>query len=117
MATDKELGTRIKHARQRRFWRQTDLAHALRVNVKTVGNWERGGTIPRNRIPVIEDTLGIKLTEGSGSNGIPWYNPDDPIERGIAEDPLLPEPDKRAFIAQLRARRERYAPQAQEPPA
>ena len=115
MATDRELGTRIRHARQRRFWRQTDLARALRVNVKTVGNWERGGTIPRNRIPVIEDTLGIKLTEESG-NGVPWYNPEDPIERGIAEDPLLPGPDKREFIAQLRARRMKH-PQAQEPPA
>jgi transcriptional regulator with XRE-family HTH domain len=116
VATDKELGTRIRRARERRHWYQADLARAIGVNVKTVGNWERGQTIPRSRIGAIEDTLGIKISEESG-NGVPWYDQDDPIERAYAEDPSLPEADKRMFVAQLRARRERYAPQAQEPPA
>jgi transcriptional regulator with XRE-family HTH domain len=116
VATDKERGTRIKHARQLRFWRQIDLARALRVNVKTVGNWERGETIPRNRIPVIEATLGIKLTE-EPPNGVPWYDADDPVESALAEDPRLPEPVRRRFVADLRAQRMQHVPRAHEPPA
>jgi transcriptional regulator with XRE-family HTH domain len=115
MATGTELGTTIKRARERLHWRQIDLARAIGVDVKTVGNWERGQTIPRNRIGAIEETLSVSLT---GDPAAPWYNPDDPIERGIAEDPRLPEDRKRDLIAQLRAARMKHAPpQAQEPPA
>jgi transcriptional regulator with XRE-family HTH domain len=122
MAAGTELGTRIKRARERRHWRQADLARAIGVNVKTVGNWERGHTIPRNRIGAIEATLGISLTEDEAAEAS-WYDPDDPIERGIAEDPRLPEPVRRDFVAQLRAKRlehvprAEHAPRAHEPPA
>jgi transcriptional regulator with XRE-family HTH domain len=113
VATDRELGTRIKRARERLHWRQVDLARAVSVNVKTVGNWERGHSVPRNRLGAIETTLGITLTEdGPGDD---WYDKDDPIERGIAE--ALPAPDARKFIAQLRAARMEHVPRAHEPPA
>jgi transcriptional regulator with XRE-family HTH domain len=115
MATDPELGTRIKRARERLHWRQIDLARAVSVNVKTVGNWERGHSIPRNRIGAIEKTLSISLTDDERNAS--WYDPDDPIERGIAEDPRLPEPVRRDFIAQLRAKRLEHVPRAHEPPA
>ena len=121
MATD-PLGLRIRRARERRRWTQKQLAEAMpaspqgrRPGVRSIGRWERGEAVPRNAIGALEVTLGISLSESG--NGELWYNPEDPIERGIAEDPLLPQADKRAFIAQLRARREQYAPQAQEPPA
>jgi transcriptional regulator with XRE-family HTH domain len=115
MAAGTELGTRIKRARERRHWRQADLARAIGVNVKTVGNWERGQTIPRTRIGAIEATLSISLADDAPSES--WYDPDDPIERGIAEDPRLPEPARRDFVAQLRARRLEHIPRAHEPPA
>lgn len=114
MATGSELGTRIKRARERRHWRQADLARAIGVNVKTVGNWERGQTIPRNRIGAIEATLSISLASDPADRD-DWYDENDPIERGIAE--TLPAPDARKFIAQLRAARMEHVPRAHEPPA
>lgn len=117
MAAGTELGTRIKRARERRHWRQADLAKALSVDVKTVGNWERGQTIPRNRIGAIEATLGISLAAENGNGQAPWYDPDDPIERGIAEEPRLPEPRKRKLVADLRAAREEHVPRPQDRPA
>ncbi len=113
MATDRELGTRIKRARERLRWRQIDLAKALSVDVKTVGNWERGQTIPRNRIGAIEETLGVEITESGPEDEV--YT--DPVELAIWEDPRLPRDERRAFIAQLRARRMENVPRAHEPPA
>jgi ribosome-binding protein aMBF1 (putative translation factor) len=116
MATGTELGTRIKRARERRHWRQADLARAIRVDVKTVGNWERGQTIPRNRIGAIEETLGISLTEDRDDRD-DWYDENDPVESALAEDPRLPRSEKLALIAQLRARRLEHLPRVHEPPA
>lgn len=111
MAAGTELGTRIKRARERRHWRQIDLAKALGVDVKTVGNWERGHTIPRNRIGAIEETLGLDISGAEPEAEV--YT--DPVERAIWELDLSREA-RLDFIAQLRARRMKHS-QQQEPPA
>jgi transcriptional regulator with XRE-family HTH domain len=109
---DAPIGKRIRLRRQALKWTQQQLADKLHVNRATVSAWERGKQLPERNEGAIEAALGISLAE----NGTPWYDSEDPVERGIAEDPSLSGPDKRAFVAQLRARRMKH-PQAQEPPA
>lgn len=59
MATD--IGTRIKRARERKRWTQRQLAEALKVDRKTIDNWENGRTSPRSSIGAIEEVLGMRL--------------------------------------------------------
>jgi transcriptional regulator with XRE-family HTH domain len=61
MATDPALGTRIKRARERRRWTQQQLAAALKVDRKTIDNWENGRAYPRSSIGAIEEVLGLSL--------------------------------------------------------
>lgn len=53
-----ELGRRIKAARERKRWTQADLGREVGVGLKTVGNWERGATVPRNRMGRLVELLG-----------------------------------------------------------
>jgi transcriptional regulator with XRE-family HTH domain len=112
MAAGTELGTRIKRARERRHWRQADLARALGVDVKTVGNWERGQTIPRNRIGAIEETLGVEISGGEPEDEV--YT--DPVLRAIWELDA-PRAIRLDFIAQLKSARRMEHSQAKDPPA
>jgi transcriptional regulator with XRE-family HTH domain len=59
MATD--IGTRIKRARERMRWSQQRLADALKVDRKTIDNWENGRTRPRSSVGAIEAVLGVRL--------------------------------------------------------
>lgn len=43
---------------------QEELAGLLGVSARTVSNWERSSTVPRNRIGALSDVLGV-LTDGS----------------------------------------------------
>lgn len=69
-----ELGRRIKAARERMEWTQQQLGEAVGVGLKTVGNWERGATVPRNRLGKLEEVLGpginpaneVKVSRGAG---------------------------------------------------
>ena len=61
MAT--EIGTKIKRARELRRWTQKQLADALKVDRKTVDNWENGRTLPRSSIGALEDVLGMRLDD------------------------------------------------------
>lgn len=110
---DVPVGRRIRLRRQALKWSQQELADKLGVNRATVSAWERGKHLPERNEGAIENVLDISLTQDATS----WYDPDDPIERGIAEDPRLPEPVRRDFIAQLRAQRLQHVPRAHEPPA
>lgn len=56
-----ELGRRIRAARERQRWTQRKLADALNVSARSVTNWERGLTVPMNRVGAIEAVLGIDL--------------------------------------------------------
>jgi len=64
MAT--EIGTKIKRARERKRWSQQRLADALKVDRKTIDNWENGRTRPRSSVGAIEEVLGVSLdSDGS----------------------------------------------------
>lgn len=52
-------GDQIRTARERRRMTQQELADELGVSLRTVSNWERGDSIPRNRAGAIEEFLGI----------------------------------------------------------
>lgn len=108
-----DLGMRIRRARERKRWSQRQLADAVSAGTRTVGRWERGEAVPRNRIGTLEQVLGIRLSEGGDEEE--RYT--DPAEVAIWEIPALPASEKRVFIAQLRAKRREHAPRAHEPPA
>ncbi len=50
----------IKAARERRQITQADLAKELGVSMRTVGNWERGDSVPRSRMGALVDALGLE---------------------------------------------------------
>ena len=62
MLTASELGTRIRRARERKRWTQQQLADALGVSVRAIGNWERDEAVPRNTIGALEELLAVDLT-------------------------------------------------------
>lgn len=55
------LHDRIRRARERAGLTQQQLATEVGVGVRTIGNWERGESVPRNRLAKIEDVLGVSL--------------------------------------------------------
>lgn len=52
-------GDEIREARERLRITQADLAKRLGVSMRTVGSWERGESIPRNRLGAIRELLGL----------------------------------------------------------
>lgn len=52
-------GERLRQARERAELTQEQLAAALNVGARTVGNWERGATMPRNAMARIIDFFGL----------------------------------------------------------
>lgn len=61
MSGDPELGARIQRERKRRHLSQQELADALGVTVKSVGNWEGGKHHPRHALGDIEALFGVDL--------------------------------------------------------
>lgn len=53
-----ELGKRVKRARERAGLTQRQLAEAVGVDRKTVGNWEAGLSSPRSSLGRLEAVLG-----------------------------------------------------------
>jgi transcriptional regulator with XRE-family HTH domain len=51
------LGPRIRRARERAKLTQRDLAEAVGVDRKTIGNWESGASSPRSRLGRLEAVL------------------------------------------------------------
>ncbi len=95
MATEPAIGTRIKRARERLRWSQQRLADELKVNRKTVDNWENGRTEPKSSIGALEEVLGVSLS------GQPETRPAIPksLLREIENtDGLTPE-ERQAVIA------------------
>ena len=77
MATDHPpIGDRIRRARNLRQPRltQVQLAALIGVDRKTVDNWENDRTYPGQRIPLLEQVLGVSLTHPEPS---PGPEPDD----------------------------------------
>lgn len=48
-------GEQIRAGRERRGWTQAQLAQRVGVGQRTVGNWERGETVPMNRMAALRD--------------------------------------------------------------
>lgn len=48
-------GPEIKAARERAKMTQQQLAKQIGVGLRTVGNWERGETVPKNRMAALEE--------------------------------------------------------------
>lgn len=57
------LGKAIARARQRKGWKQTELAELLGVHETTVVAWETGRHYPKRNLGAIEEALGISLAE------------------------------------------------------
>ena len=99
----RELGTRIKRARERHGWSQQQLADAVGKGVRSVGRWERGETVPKSAIGALEHVLGEDFT----SNGTRLVQPDmaDPAEALLWRMTRYDEAERRDFLVDLRARR------------
>jgi DNA-binding transcriptional regulator YiaG len=52
-------GFEFKAARERAHLTQQDVAEKVGVSLRTVGNWERGESIPRSRMAALVDVLGL----------------------------------------------------------
>lgn len=62
-------GSQIRDARERAGMTQAELGHAVGVTLRTIGNWERGESVPRNREAKLREVLAATL--GNGSGGVP----------------------------------------------
>lgn len=51
-------GVEIREARERMGMTQEQLAQQIGVHLRTVGNWERGQTVPKNRMARLRRVLG-----------------------------------------------------------
>ena len=104
MASDpRSLGARIRSARQRRHLTQPQLAEAMEVSVRAVGDWENNRTRPKNRLGALEAFFGVNLTEPDNAD---VYT--DTAERAIWDDESIPESERRAVIEEIRELRSRY---------
>lgn len=59
-------GDEIREARERAGLTQEQLAQRLGVTLRTVGNWERGATVPRNRLARLRDVFPGQQQEEPG---------------------------------------------------
>ena len=62
-ATPQSLGMRIRRARKRARLSQEDLARAIGVSVRAIGDWENDRRKPRNSLGALEQVLGVSLDE------------------------------------------------------
>lgn len=80
----------IQRARQQARMTQQELAEAVGVSLRTITSWERGSTLPLNRIPVLEQILGVTLTEPPSVAG---------TLQGVSDRELLEEVARRMAAA------------------
>jgi transcriptional regulator with XRE-family HTH domain len=100
------LGLRIRRARERKRWTQAQLAEAVGVSARAVGDWERDVKRPLNSIGAIEHVLGVDLT----SDGEP--DPQELEIRELAARLGLTPAEQDGWVEQYRRRRP--APDARE---
>lgn len=75
---------------------QGELGQAVGVSLRTVGNWERGESVPLNRVGALEDVLGVSLRPAASA-------PRSRAEQAILDsDEYTPE-QKEALLAMIRA--------------
>lgn len=54
-------GEQIREARERLHLTQQELADQVGVSMRTVGNWERGASVPRNRLGAVAEALSLDI--------------------------------------------------------
>lgn len=59
-------GDQIKEAREQHRMTQQELADAVGVSLRTVGSWERGEAVPRNRLSTVREVLHMSAEERDG---------------------------------------------------
>jgi transcriptional regulator with XRE-family HTH domain len=59
-------GEQIRAARERAALTQSQLGERIGVSLRTVGNWERGESIPRNKEAVLRAALADHLPDEDG---------------------------------------------------
>lgn len=69
-------GEEIRHLREARQMTQEQLAKAMGVGVRTIGNWERGEHVPQNRMGRLREFFSVEDPD-----------PSDPLRR--ASDVVL----------------------------
>jgi transcriptional regulator with XRE-family HTH domain len=90
MLSDVLTGKEIRRLREARGLTQEQLAQAVGVGMRTVGAWERGETVPLNRMGALEKFFGV------AENGT-----DEPL-RSATEVGLLTELLRRAVDRERR---------------
>lgn len=63
-------GNEIREARERIGWTQEQLGTQVGVSGRTVGNWERGTSVPRNRLAMLRDVLNIGNDDDAGETSL-----------------------------------------------
>lgn len=87
-----KVGERIREARERAHLTQEQLGQKVGVSLRTIGNWERGTTVPKNRKAALEEVLGVDLdadiqikrlpTQGGPAVALyAQYGADTPLEK------------------------------------
>lgn len=82
------MNLKLKQARKENGYSQADLADALNVDIKTVGNWERGKTLP----DIEQLWKCAKVLHTDPNDLLGWYeeHPEDkPTAPAGAEDELI----------------------------
>lgn len=64
MATDPDIGTRIRKRRQEMHLSQKQLADRVGVNESAVVSWETGRHYPSRKLGALEAVLGVSVTNG-----------------------------------------------------
>jgi len=110
-------GLAIRRARERKRWRQEDLAAAVGVSRNAVDAWENGRTYPNRNVGRIEEVLGISLSAPVPDSVLDSViAAEDEWEAGVLTDPDLPPRERREIVlASRRARNELYPPGARRP--
>jgi DNA-binding transcriptional regulator YiaG len=60
----------IKSGRERQHMTQQELADELGVSLRTVGSWERGESVPRNRAAALAEVLGMEGVSEFGTKAL-----------------------------------------------
>jgi transcriptional regulator with XRE-family HTH domain len=90
-------GEQIRTARDAAGMTQQELATQLGVTQRTVGNWERGENIPRNREPLLRRILAAHLEGGA---------PPSPMLERATDMELLAEVARRMARAEAKSKPE-----------
>ena len=97
VATEPDIGTRIRSRRKQIGLTQQQLADRLKVAESSVVAWETGKHYPKRKLGAIEHELGISLT--AAHNG---FAPATPDEAAIWSMDRFSEDERRALIRALR---------------